>query len=517
VTDTATPPAPPKPTLASLASELADAKESATVSLDVSQANGEKISALDKERIALTRAVSMMRDRLDKVAENAVNAEAVDGVLARIEAVERRTSGETGDWAPVIQKLDERLRELADLIGEGSTGVVDPDARNMTPKVDYLADRIDGLARAQKDTHEKLLARVQYIERVMNERTINDAVATEMHGDNVRPGSPNTASAKVLDLMRMVDVIGKEKDFVSNQARFKFRGVDQAMDATGHAMREVGLTLRTKVLDRETTRDKVVKEDNKGKSYEQLWTTTILTMGYTFVDPMTGHEHPFEMVGEGRDVSDKSSSKAAAMACKYALFQALMIPVEGLNDTDSDSERPVVERSQAMADRPAEPTPAPAGPAQSAATAARYIIEVQERPAGEALPALRKAKDKIEQLGIGHLVVGFDKVGETRGPLSALVNAALQSVNAAVSRTAGAQGVTRAAQQAGEGARAAGPSRADYEEALKVIDSDAPQDVVNAAVAIVNTFMTNNPEERERQRAAASERGWIPEEPPSEH
>lgn len=535
----------PKPTVASV-HELAQlAHEAAKTALGVSESQAGQLTKVAGEQVALAKAFSLVRDRVEKLATSmdatVVNSK-LDGMMARLEAIEKRASGETGDWGPVIQALDVRLREvaekvghlesgqrgLAEVVGEGSLideliavreqMAVNRDAiaaADVGPVVADLASRVDYLKlqdEAVTGTFLKIGNRLEELERKvrqLGESVVVDLAAAEVYGDVVKPVG-NTASMKVLEVMRLVDAIEKDGEFVSNQARFKFRGVDQAMDAVGRAMRSVGLTLQTKVLDRQMTQDSVVKRDGKGHEYTQLWTTTVLTMAYEFVDPATGHKHTLEMVGEGRDVSDKSSSKAAAMACKYSLFQGLMIPVEGFNDTDSDNERPVVEQPQQSRDfqHPRPPSsggtpvpnnpgstepqtaPPPYAPAEKAVALVRWVQEVQSLPAAEALGKLKTAKQRAEQHDLNDYVVE----GVT---VDLHISTALRSVNAAVNRIAGGQGITREGQQAGEGARAAAaPTHAQYEQALKTIDSDVPQDMVNLAVATVNAYIAAHPEER---------------------
>lgn len=568
----------PKPTVASAAQAAETAQESATTALAITERQGAKIDNLGKEQLALTKAVSMMRERLDNVATGAATVlqSQIDGVTARLESMERHTSGETADWAPVIKALDDRLRELAGLVVEApavveaSSALIELDSRikevaeerrhgdaTLGHQVTALGNRSDVTIETLKEQDAAINLQANALDEIVNrlievERAIANGILTAMPAGSAALLTGNTASAKVLEIMRMIPNIGKDKDYRGGGTSFKFRGVDQAMDATGHAMREVGLTLKTKVLDRETVRDTVTKRDAKGAEYSQLWTTTILTMRYVFVDPATGHEHDFEMVGEGRDVSDKSSSKAAAMACKYALFQALMVPVEGLNDTDSDSERPTVEGDRhdyggtgtpqgrmdglGQAVSQGRMTPAQAvneyvqrgyqGDAagvsdpdigrpshayrvsqeddlsQRAAFAARHLMEVQALPAAEALLKIRKAKERIVELGIGDYVVSFSQDGGDKASLNTLVAAALQSASAGVNRTVGAQGVTRQGQQHGEGARARRAdedpaalggvpetgyegSEQEYLDALKALGSDAPDDVQRQAEIVV--------------------------------
>lgn len=542
--DTATSDQAAKPTLASATALAGQALESAQLAHQVAESLTASVTAkmgkAATEQLALTQAVGLMTDRLNTLTSRVGQLAAapatagLDGLLARLEQIEERTKGEVGDWAPVIKAQNERLHKYGEQLGQLTIKLEDAATADEMYGGDTLAARVD-----EAFTQIQALYEAQAVLLAgLREVAAPDAVLPA--GPQVPTGG-NTASAKVLELMRLIPNISKDRDFESKQAKFKFRGIDQAMDWTGWAMREVGLTLRTKVLDRETTQDTVTKQGNSG-SYDQRWTTTLLTMRYVFVDPVTEHEHEFEMVGEGRDVADKSASKAASMACKYALFQALMIPVAGLNDTDSDSEQPVIEgerldfhqrgqrTSPGSTDSPGRQvsqgrmTPADAvdayakrghtgdaagavadGPAaeddslmQRAAKAAYYLRSIQSEPAAVALPKIKATKDRIAQLGIGDMLVSLSADGSDQSSLDNMVTAALQSVTAVLDRPAGGQGVTRSAQQAGDGVRAAAQPRLDismtageqqYREALKALaDPNAPDDVLSAADAIVQRW-----------------------------
>lgn len=142
---------------------------------------------------------------------------------------------------------------------------------------------------------------------------------------------------KIAEVMAEVEAIGKEGEANHTGGRYKFRGVDQAMDAVGRALRKVGLIFSTRVIDAQYD----VREVSNGNKVT-VWTSARITMSYTFIDPADGSSMTGSMIGEGRDMGDKATSKAEAMALKYFLFQALLIPVEGTTGQDSEHEHPVI-------------------------------------------------------------------------------------------------------------------------------------------------------------------------------
>jgi ERF superfamily len=244
----------------------------------------------------------------------------------RLAAVEEAMKAQEGD--PVSHTLAE------DVLADQVEAAVERALTDLSTTTDVSRARTDQLARDFADLR-------QYVETHgthVTQATVNAAgrlVAAE------RAARPLGAARKVLQLMQLVTYISKDRqaELGERGGRFKFRGVDEAMDAVGHAMREVGLILSPEVLEDATTHNTVTKSGTgqNGREYSSsvLWTTTKLTMRYTFVDPDDGSTHPLEMVGEGRDASDKSTSKAASMAFKYGLLQALCIPVTGLDDSDA--------------------------------------------------------------------------------------------------------------------------------------------------------------------------------------
>lgn len=269
-------------------------------------------------------------------------------ILARLEDAERKLAPLDADGltAKVAAELHPTLSALRTRLDELDTG--DPVSHTLAE--DALADQIQAaVERALTDistTSDTNTARAdQLVREFENLRAYVEDVEARRDPDypNRAAASGDTnglgAARKVLELMRMVTHIGKERQAdMGTGGKFKFRGIDEAMDAVGHAMREVGVILSTEVLKDETSTVPVTKKgDGRNGPYEStiLWTTTKTTMRYTFVDPEDGSTHAIEMVGEGRDASDKSTSKAGSMAFKYALLQALCIPVNGLDDSDA--------------------------------------------------------------------------------------------------------------------------------------------------------------------------------------
>lgn len=192
---------------------------------------------------------------------------------------------------------------------------------------------------------------------------------------------------KIAQVMNLVAVIGKERKTDHKGGNYRYRGVDDAMDEVGHAVRQVGLIFSTNVIS--TEYDVRVVGD-------RVWTSARITMRYTFIDPADGSTHSGTMAGEGRDMGDKATSKAEAMALKYFLFQALLIPVEGVTGQDSELENPVIHQQSAPV----------------AAPSRALTFDEQTEQAHRALRAARTPSsnlsaiiERVDQLDIGGVII----------------------------------------------------------------------------------------------------------------
>lgn len=123
---------------------------------------------------------------------------------------------------------------------------------------------------------------------------------------------------------------GLRKDRVADAGaggRYRFRGVDDVMNALSPHLVEAMLVILPRVIDR------VVSErtNDKGK----VITYACVTVEFDLVSCVDGSKHTIATMGEAMDHSDKATNKAMSAAYKYAAFQAFCIPTEGDNDAEN--------------------------------------------------------------------------------------------------------------------------------------------------------------------------------------
>ena len=283
----------------------------------------------------------------EKIKALAANLDDVAEVVAAIQADPTMVGDADGD------KLADLRSDLADVtatVDALADGRVTPASfAEVSARIADLAGNTLTTSRTQQliqdeldtvraDFEAKLNGAVTQIGRELRE--ITELPAGE---PRTRPNVSNVPAVygQVAELMREVEEISKNGRASygsgAGAANYAFRGVDDAMNAVGGAMRKVGLIMRTEVTNAESDHYDTTKVYN-GKETTTRWTTTRITMRYIFVSPIDGTEHALEGYGVGKDSADKDGSKALAAAMKYALFQGLVIPVKGVNiDPESDN------------------------------------------------------------------------------------------------------------------------------------------------------------------------------------
>lgn len=266
--------------------------------------------------------------------------------------------------------------------------------QHATDAVDLVGNKIDTLKDGLAATNVRIDAEVKLWEESLDgaheriallENRPQTAGQTlhlgRIGGGRSQPSAPDVFG-KVLEVMRAVERVGKGRQAdLGKGIRYMFRGIDDAMDAVGNAMREVGVILRTETIAQEFS------NFEKLNRYDEMvrWSHARVHMAYVFVSPVDGSEHRLEMWGEGLDNSDKGTSKAVAMAMKYALLQGLCIPVQGLH-VDQTGTGDDVENSQPVVTSPNVKVPANE---TDAAKAARLAFEARRAAAQEPPAAVK--------------------------------------------------------------------------------------------------------------------------------
>lgn len=126
----------------------------------------------------------------------------------------------------------------------------------------------------------------------------------------------------------MADIGAISKDKYSKEIGYKFRGIDDVMNALKPVLTKNKIFTVPQVL--EQTREERVTVKGVKLRYSLLKIAfRFYTTDGSFVEAVT--------LGEGMDSGDKASNKAMAIAYKYALFQVFCVPTEEMTDPDGES------------------------------------------------------------------------------------------------------------------------------------------------------------------------------------
>ena len=129
--------------------------------------------------------------------------------------------------------------------------------------------------------------------------------------------------------MADMDAVGKNQ--FNQQQKFKFRGIDDVMNAMNPVLVKHQIFTVPEVL--EQTREYRTTGSGAQLNY------SLLKMRFSFFAPDGSHVDAITL-GEGMDSGDKASNKAMAIAYKYALFQVFCIPTEEMPDPDAETPPP---------------------------------------------------------------------------------------------------------------------------------------------------------------------------------
>lgn len=159
----------------------------------------------------------------------------------------------------------------------------------------------------------------------------------------------------------MADIGAISKDKYSKEIGYKFRGIDDVMNALKPVLTKNKIFTVPQVLEQTREERVTVKGVKLRYSLLKIAFRFYATDG-SFVEAVT--------LGEGMDSGDKASNKAMAIAYKYALFQVFCIPTEEMTDPDGESYETKHEQSK----KPEQPKPQSKPTEKPSETPTNYIM-----------------------------------------------------------------------------------------------------------------------------------------------
>lgn len=131
----------------------------------------------------------------------------------------------------------------------------------------------------------------------------------------------------IIGVMEDVGAVGKDQK--NTKQNYKYRGIDDVMNALHPALVKNKIFILPNVLD-------VKREERKGANGNNL-IYTIVEVNYSFTSGEDSSSQMVHIFGEAMDSGDKSLNKALSAAYKYACFQLFSIPTEEMKDSEEDT------------------------------------------------------------------------------------------------------------------------------------------------------------------------------------
>lgn len=119
---------------------------------------------------------------------------------------------------------------------------------------------------------------------------------------------------------------GISKERSNQQQGYKFRGIDDCLNALSSLLPKYGLIITPSV----ESRDCVERQTKSGGS---LFYVTV-RVRFSFISTLDGSRHDAVLYGEAMDSADKATNKAMSAAYKYCVLLTFCIPTEA-EDADS--------------------------------------------------------------------------------------------------------------------------------------------------------------------------------------
>ena len=131
----------------------------------------------------------------------------------------------------------------------------------------------------------------------------------------------------IIGVMKDIGAVGKDQ--VNDRQKYKYRGIDDVMNALHPALVKNSIFILPDVLD-------VKREERRGREGGNL-IHTLVEVNYSFVSGEDSSSQKVHIFGEAMDSGDKSMNKALSAAYKYACFQLFSIPTEEMKDSEEDT------------------------------------------------------------------------------------------------------------------------------------------------------------------------------------
>jgi len=142
-----------------------------------------------------------------------------------------------------------------------------------------------------------------------------------------------TIVERILKVMKSVGAITKDRAAPQQMGGYKFRGIDDLLNALQPALLDGGVLVVPYM--RNLQREERVTKSGATQIY------TLVDVEYRFYGSEGEESIVARVVGEGQDTGDKSANKAMSSAFKNAIIQVLSIKTE---ETERDSEAAEVEK-----------------------------------------------------------------------------------------------------------------------------------------------------------------------------
>lgn len=154
----------------------------------------------------------------------------------------------------------------------------------------------------------------------------------------------NLIYKKMSEVMKEIGYVGKDQK--NTTQGFKFRGIDQFVNALYPALTKHGVFM----TPRTTSYTQELKEVTRSSGKPGVDKHVSILVEYDFYAEDGSKVTVGPIPAEGLDSGDKATNKALSAALKYALIQTFSVPTEDMAEADKES--PEIGVEQPKTDKP---------------------------------------------------------------------------------------------------------------------------------------------------------------------
>ena len=150
----------------------------------------------------------------------------------------------------------------------------------------------------------------------------------ESKAESAQANAPPHVYVAISEVTEKLSPHGIAKNRENREQKFRFRGIDDVLNALSKQLAQSKLCIIPRVIARNESQ----RQTRSGSTMNVV----VVEVEYDLVSAVDGSIHVARTIGEAQDSADKATNKAMSASYKYMALQVFCIPTES-DDNDADA------------------------------------------------------------------------------------------------------------------------------------------------------------------------------------